>query len=354
MSILLRVGIKKYLFMKLNKEELKSKKNTRVIYYDTLGREITELIARSFTFKDIEAIGKDLFYIYSTHRLEGVINEVTISPLLASSCLVRECFKKDIIPDLISYIIQLEDQYLNGKIVVVAGLEDLLYNFTENGFQYDYKQRKLVPLGEDRHRLKNWGSLKNSKAYDLTIGSVDVVINSAYVNKYGMNVMNNIYSNLQRFIEDILLRHKGRLWTWAGDGGLFAFRGSERKLQSTLCAIEIQMQMAIFNLQMPKRLIEPLRVRIGMDDGKINFYDKIGHIVSDTINYAAHIEKKGAPPNGIAISHKIYDSLPEKYHKMFNKEITFENRSTHVSALASYNNVGLDSFDFEKSLQEKA
>ena len=94
----------------------------------SLRRELTELLGKSLTFKDIETIGSDLFRSYSTHELERISHSVSISPLNAAKRLVDECDNKNKLKDLFSLVIQLDNNLLNGRTVTLKNLENLLYH----------------------------------------------------------------------------------------------------------------------------------------------------------------------------------------------------------------------------------
>ena len=53
----------------------------KTLFDITLTKEITEVIAKSLTFTDVEAIGKYIFKNYSTHLLEDINESISISPL---------------------------------------------------------------------------------------------------------------------------------------------------------------------------------------------------------------------------------------------------------------------------------
>jgi class 3 adenylate cyclase len=73
--------------------------------------------------------------------------------------------------------------------------------------------------------------------------------------------------------------------------------------------------------------------------GTINFYEDTGRIVSDSINYAAHLEKLATTPNGLSVSDTVYAGLGKKMKCMFGKKIEFEGRNAYSLA-----------YDFAKAL----
>lgn len=311
------------------KYSLADRKLEKNVYYDTLARELTELLAQSLSFNDIEALGKDIFYTYSTHLLEDIIPEITISSSMAASCLVHECRKSKRLAQLISYIVQLEGNYLNGKIVSLRGLENLLYNLSQNGYYFDYKEKKLVSVKKKKELLSNWGVLREGRTYDIAVLSVDICKNSIFVRKYGATPMQAIYNRLYDFVLQIVSEYKGRIWSWAGDGGLLAFRGTERAERAWRTALKIQLCMPLFNLKSKVNLKENIEVRCGISSGPVRYYHDVGRIVSDTLNHAVHVEKHVCPPSGLAASDSVYKLLPEQLQKIFQNQKSIEGKTAY-------------------------
>ncbi len=324
-----------------------SKANVRSrLYYDTFPRDLSEMMARSFSFKDIDEIGRDVFHSYNTHELEGVLVEITVSSLTAASRLVKECIEKKAVLQLFNYLMQIEGNYLNGKIVELHGVEDILYRLRENNYCYSSKKREIVPLdnqkAKDQRKMVNWGgALRDGKLYNLTVASVDVCDHSKCVSRYGVVAMGKVFTAVYDLLFEITIQYGGRVWSWAGDGGIFAFRGKNGLRNSLHCAMAMQLAMVSFNLREEVRMQEIIRVRIGIDTGSIRFFNDVGHIVSEVINYAAHLEKKGTEPSGISVSDHVFGSLSQKFQRLFPVKKDFEDRTAHSMVLDYENGFGL-------------
>jgi len=300
-------------------------------------KDLTEMMGKSLTFKDIEAVGGYLFkdHGYSTHRLAGVDHKVSISPLNAARALVQECERKTLLKELFAFVFELDGMPLNGRSVRLEGLENVLYALSRSGTYYDFGKRKLIGYDIDKESLPGWGALRNGKEYDIAIASADICRNSELVKKYKEPVMQQVSYRLQRFIQHRLDFHGGRIWSWSGDGGLIAFRDIHKKSRETAavsCCLEILYSLPVFNLH-PDRLIrDDICLRIGIDSGPVKFYDDTGRIVSEVINYAAHLEKKGTQPGALSVSDEVYGRLPKTLQSVFKVEREFEGRVAHATA----------------------
>jgi hypothetical protein len=159
-------------------------------------------------------------------------------------------------------------------------------------------KRKFVDI-DDCTRLLNWGALRDGHEYPVVIASVDICQNSELVKRHTTKVMERVYYRLWAFLKTKLDHWEGRIWNWAGDGGIFAFRGEQGVTNAVSCCLEILATLPVFNIQPDKGIADEICLRIGLDFGPVKFAADTGRIVSDVINYAAHLEKKGTKPRSL-------------------------------------------------------
>ena len=301
-----------------------------------LVKDLTEMLGKSLTFKDVQAMGGYVFkdHAFNIHEIAGVSKGVSISPLNAAKTLVQECEKKKKLQDLFTFSFELEGVPLNGRNVKLDGLENILYRLSRTGVFYDYQKRKIVKVKEDKSCLLNWGALRNGKEYATVIASVDICGNSELVRKYKPGMMEKVYYRLWSFLKHKLDLYEGRIWGWAGDGGLLAFRGEKSIPDAVSCALEILYTLPVFNIQPYKPIKDEICLRIGMDFGPVKFFEDTGRIVSDVINYAAHLEKKATNPGSVSISGDIYVKLPPTMKAVFAEKQEFEGKTAWSTSVA--------------------
>jgi class 3 adenylate cyclase len=245
---------------------------------------------------------------------------------------VEECEQQNRLRELFAFVFELDGVPLNGRNVRLAGLENILYRLSRTGTYYDFGKRKFVDLRADRQSLPGWGALKNGKEYPIAITSVDICQNSELVRKYRPAMMEKVYYKLWGFLKAKLALYDGRLWSWAGDGGLLAFRGEQSIPEAVSCCLEVLYTMPVFNLRPDKPIREEICLRMAMDFGQLKFFEDTGRIVSDVINYAAHLEKKGTRPGALSISQNVYSRLPEGLRRVFPEKRQFEGQSAYSTA----------------------
>lgn len=295
----------------------------------TLKRDLAELIAKNFSFPDIEAIGQYLFKKYSTHILEDVHESITISSLNAAKRLVFECESNNKLNDLFCFIVDLDGALLNGKRVDINNLEHLLYRLTNTGHYFDFNKRKIISYNEQKNKSKNWGSLKDGKEYHITVASIDICDNSKLVNKYDASKVEEVYFHLWENVRKKCELYDGRVWFLAGDGCILAFRDGRGVITAVSCCLEVLFSLPIFNSLPFIKIDDEISIRIGIDTGMIKFYNDTGRIVSDVINYASRLEKNATCPNGLSISDDIFAEISPKMKKMFPASSTFDGKAAH-------------------------
>jgi class 3 adenylate cyclase len=297
------------------------------MFDETLIKDLIEMCGKSLSFTDVEAIGGYLFKkrSFSIHESAGLDPKRSISPLNAAKILVEEVEKQKRLKDLFTFTIELDGSPLNGKVVTLDGLENLLYRLARTGQYFDFAKRKFVDI-DDATKLLNWGALRDGREYPFVIASVDICQNSELVKKYTTKVMEKVYYRLWAFLKARLDDWEGRIWSWAGDGGILAFRGDQGINQSVSCCLEILSALTVFNMQPDKAIKDDVHMRIGLDFGPVKFFSDTGRIVSDVINYAAHLEKKGTKPCALSISDAIASRLSPSMKKVFPHQMNFEGR----------------------------
>jgi class 3 adenylate cyclase len=300
------------------------------MFDESLLKDLVEMCGKCLSYKDIEAIGGYLFKDrgYDLHSVAGTDAKVSMSALNAAKVLVEDAEKRDRVRDLFAFMIELDGTTLNSKVVKLEGLENLLHRLSRTGQYYDFTKRKFVDT-EDQFKLLNWGALRDGREYPFSIASVDICQNSELVKKHTTKIMEKVYYRLWEFLRTKLDHWDGRIWSWAGDGGICAFRGEDSAADAVSCCLEILATLPVFNMQPEKVIKDEICLRIGLDFGPVKFFADTGRIVSDVINYAAHLEKKGTNPRNLSVSDAVHARLPPPMQQVFPKEQKFEGRVAH-------------------------
>ena len=291
----------------------------------SLLNETSEILANNFSPSEIEDLGRIIYSEYDGHKSAGVKNHITLSGKKAANALVQFMNLNKKTLQLIKLIIEMDESSLNGKPKIIDGLELYLNKLIKSDIYYDFKKRKLHHSKKDASGSVNWGILKEGKSYNITIMSLDIVANSKLVKKYGTKTIEKVYFKLRNFVERKVLDYEGRIWSFAGDGGLIAFTLKDHTTRAVLCALDIRAALSVFNIGPDLPIKDSISLRLALDTGKLKFASNTGHIVSDVINYAAHLEKSGTLPGEVSISENVKKELSPKIIKLFSDKNIFEN-----------------------------
>ncbi|MBN2655847.1 MAG: adenylate/guanylate cyclase domain-containing protein [Spirochaetales bacterium] len=303
----------------------------------SLKQEVIEMLALTFKADEINEIGVILFRKFDLHQVSGTRSTETVSSRRAATILVEYCMDKKGELGLLEFLIQIDDSVFLGRQVAVEGLETFLLKLSQYGYFYNPDKRRLVSGKDDPMDMKNWGALKEGKSYSMSILSLDIVENSRLVKEYGSGKMKKLYASLWSFLRERLAAYEGRIWSWAGDGGLIAFAMKKHMIHSIQFAMEIQTLMLLFNHDPSYPLKEPIQLRIGLDTGKVPFSFNTGEIISEVINCAAHLEKGVCLPGHIAVSCRVFDAMGKGYAVFFSSAGEFEGENTYLSIPLTYN-----------------
>ena len=288
--------------------------------------DLIELIAASFKAAEVNELGRLIFRCFDSNEAAGQSANISLSARRSAGILVEQCEQGGVTDSLVKLVVELDDSVFHGRPVRVQGLEDFLGKLLRTGILYDFKTRKLVSTRRDPLDLANWGCLKDGREYDLTVISLDIAGNSARVRKIGPRNIEKLYASLGIFLREKLAALDGRIWSWAGDGGIIAFAFRDHVARAVRFAVEVQATVPVFNLTESRSSSADIALRLGLDCGRMKFSLEPGRIVSDVINYAAHLEKKSTSAGMVSISRAVYDALPERLASVFRFGGIFEEK----------------------------
>ncbi len=287
---------------------------------------VAEMLTRAMKPDQIDEVGCLLMKHHCSHTVLGLDKHITVPTRKAATALLDECIDKGCEERLLKFLVEIDGTPLLGKVVQLDSIEELLSAMARSGYVYDEKKRKIRSLKEDILELTSWGALKEGRYYDITTVSVDIAGSSAIVKKHGMKKAEKLYFHFWSFLRRILAVYDGRIWNWAGDGGIIAFTFKRHQQRALMFAVELQSLMELFNADPERPVNEKLRLRIGLDCGRIKYLSDTGQIVSETINYAAHLEKSFTAPGGISASAELIAAVPASLKAMFKSAGSFEGR----------------------------
>ncbi len=292
-----------------------------------LEKDLIELLAENFKMNQIEELGRLVFGEFDVHDELNEHRHITVPPRRAAEALLNLCRQRDCYSELIHLLVETDGARLLGRIVTVEGIELLLENLTKTGMVYDFEKRRLISIKSDPSELPNWGSLRDGRNYPVSVASIDIAENSQLVREHGMRKVRKLYFRFRQLLDEKLRKYNGRVWSWSGDGGIVAFAFKHHEIRAVQFAFELQRTLPIFNSFAERGIDAEIAVRIGIDAGKLRFAGDTGSIVSEVINFAAHLEKQATPAGYLSVSDTVYAALPPRLTAGLSVEDEFEGRT---------------------------
>lgn len=293
--------------------------------------ELVELLALNFKPNEINAIGTNFSRDFDLHRVSGTRSVQSLNARRAAVILVEYLENQNQTLKLIEFLVQIDGGSFMGNPLEIKGIEVYLEKLAQCGLVYNARKRKIVPVKSSIEDSPDWGVLRPGKAYQMTIVSIDISRNSELVKKYGAKQMQKLYAYLWVHIKTKMREYNGRIWAWAGDGGLAAFTFRNHIWDALKFSIEIQATLPLFCAEEHYPIEEPIALRFGLDTGKITFQANTGNIISEVINYACHLEKRISEPGKVAVSENIFKKLNGKATGCFKRHSTFEGTGCYLS-----------------------
>lgn len=299
---------------------------------------IIEILGNNFSYEEIILIGQRNEDDFDIHIPDNHYGRLRLQPHVAAEYLAIYFRDNSRIEDIVRFLIDLDCGSLNGRDIYISGLEDLMMTLRHAGIGYDFTERDFFPL-EGKDCKDRWEEcLKENKEYEFSFVSVDTVDSSQLSIEEQRKKLDQTYDSLHHLITMTALTYNGSLWSWQGDGGLLAFWGKSFTLNGLFFCFEILGLLPVFNLK-DSRISNDIKLRFGVDRGVALYKKDKGSIISKTINFASHLEKKYTDSNSITISENVYSVLNEKQKSYFEKRNCFDGKDVYCLIQEKFNGV---------------
>ncbi|MDH5656151.1 MAG: hypothetical protein OEZ34_09600 [Spirochaetia bacterium] len=296
---------------------------------ETLHIPLIKLITQNFTSEEVDLLGKYFEPKFNAHLLSGEPFGLTLQPEQAARTIVKHFAQKNRLHELIVLLIHTnENSSVVRRSIKIQGLNEFLQKMGGMGLVYNSASDTITQKAAGE--TDTWGYLEEGASYNFAFLSIDIAGNSVIQSKYPKQDIEEVYTRMYKIIEGTVKHYNGKIWTWAGDGGIAAFYLGNITEDAVNSAINIQTRMIPFNLSSRRnKFHEPIHLRIASHQGPTMYKENKGAILSEAINYVAHLEKKGTAADAVAISKEVYDELNERYKKIFKYKGVFEEKDTY-------------------------
>jgi len=152
---------------------------------------------------------------------------------------------------------------------------------------------------------------------------VDVVGHSEMVRSGRRAYVTALLDQFEKYVDGVVRRRGGEVWSWQGDGGLCAFEAGPRRRNvetAVEAALDILRGVSAFDLSREPFVgaKEGIKVRIAAHVGAAEVRQNRGRIHSPDINFVAHLERE-ATPNSIIASQETLNECRKEIQALFHK-----------------------------------
>lgn len=176
--------------------------------------------------------------------------------------------------------------------------------------------------------VDKWENLQEGELREFSFLRIDIVDHSTLVKENAKIVVEETLNCFKEYVGKRVQSHKGKVWSWSGDGGLCAFYENDKIIDCVICGIKLLENLSSFNLH-KNTLDKEINIRIAIHNGNAKYRVDTGNVHSDAINFVAHLESRRAEINSIYISRNVFIELPSKLRGIFTEQSVFENIITY-------------------------
>ena len=238
-------------------------------------------LAESMDVKRMVHVARRLLGNYDLHERTGFPRSVPIPNQTAARQIVDDVAEADLFLDFVGLLVRLERLGMAGRKYKFPRLNIIIAEIMDTGYRYDADSGAFV---EDRavRTTRNWGVLREGESYVMAFLGVDVAGNSQLVRHYGRDDMHRIYHALRSMTTESVERRNGRLWSWEGDGGLYAFTFEEQNQRAVIAAMEVLHEVFLYNLGACP-IPDGVHVRLTVHNGPCQYAEDGSELKCDTV-----------------------------------------------------------------------
>ncbi len=190
--------------------------------------------------------------------------------------------------------------------------------------------------GQQAAGLDGWGSVVPGREHAFAFLFVEVDGIEAMKRRSGADNLSRAMESFRSFIERMVGPHGGRLWTWAGFGGLVLFplrpgpsdgEGEQNGAGSpVLCMLRIALGRLLYDVE-ECPLPASLSFRMALSTGSMVYREKdTGGVIAESLNTIFHLGQRFARAGCCVLTEEALALAPERLRRLCVPAGTFEGR----------------------------
>jgi len=261
-------------------------------------------LAQSMTRDIMVVLVKKLIPNYDLYERLGFPRSMAIPNKDAARQIITDTVKNDYFIDYVLLMLEAVNSGVMGRRYSIPYMNEILSGVFELGYIYDGENNIFVE--DSRYGItRNWGALKRGKEYSFAFMRLDIADNSGIVRENSEKDVLKAYDHLREITTRSVLKRKGRIWSWDGDGGLSSFFFGNKQQTAVLAGKEILHELFFYNyLDCP--LKNPLKIRVAVHSGPFEYSsDEEDLKACETVKKVVEIESHFTKPGTMTISQPV-------------------------------------------------
>jgi len=285
-----------------------------------------ECLSCSFSPDDIIRFAKMTNPDYDIYESSGYPKGHPFSTQDAAIQVIRDMIQDGYYIDFVETLIKIETSGYMGKKYKIIGLDEVIDDVLEVGFNYDNTTGQFFE-DQSQQITRNWGRLWEGDERQMAVIRLDIAGNSILVKENSKQLIDKAYNDLRKIVTNTVESRFGRLWSWEGDGGLAVFMLGKYSRSAIFSGIEVLNEMYFYN-RMFNKLKTDVSLRISVHSGDIVYSDDDQKCLkNETIQKAINLESKAAVPNSLVISDSLAVTQDQSVLNIFSDAKTVSNTS---------------------------
>ncbi len=253
---------------------------------------------------------------YDLHERSGIPVTIPITNQMAAERVVSDILADGRFIDFVEVLVKIDAEGYMGRSYPIKGLGQIVKILEQDGFVLDRSTGQFFENTNER-ASPDWGRLHEGDERQTSILRLDVVDNSALVQRNRPECVDRAFVALRSIVSRAVVSRFGRVWSWEGDGALAAFMLGRKERSAVLAGMEILNELFFFN-RSGNPLDSPLRVRIAAHSGLVRYSDSLMELLkNDAVKDAIQIEASATPADTFSASSNLFLSIDRTIQDRF-------------------------------------
>jgi class 3 adenylate cyclase len=158
---------------------------------------------------------------------------------------------------------------------------------------------------------RGWDEILEGRTYPFFFLFIEVDDAEDMKRRHGAEPLARALETFRSFVERCVSLYGGKLWTWAGFGGIALFPYAEDNYAPLVCALRVLLWLPFYDVE-ESPLPNSLCFRMALSSGPMTYREKkTGAVISDALNSVFHLGQRFTEPGSFSISAEVHRLAPD-------------------------------------------